>query len=428
MLEKYIDFINTNFSKIKSEKLLLAVSGGVDSMVMLDLSVNAKLDIAVAHINHKMRDKSSDLDAELVSQKCNNYGVPFHLYEFDENEKSSKNFQEKARKIRYEWMSKLCAQYDYSYIFTAHHSNDRIETFFINLVRGAGLNGLSSIPVLNNNIFRPLINFSKDDILDYALSNNIEYREDESNISNKYRRNLIRNEWMPCLNKSGLPIDKMISKSINNLNRDKFLLDHLVKSAISQIEEVNLHGYKTLNLNDYISDNQDYTASLLFSYLKQYGFSFDNVRKSLKASVGSIFQSDTHELLKDRNKLIIREKGAFESIDAVIESLGSYSFSDFELTISSEKHEDSIMITNLNFPFTIRNPRSGDRFKPLGMNGASKKVKDYLTDLKLDLWTKKSTVIIEKKEEIVALLPYRIAHGYRNVDSDTKLYLRLQYS
>ncbi len=426
MLERYIAFINGYLSGLKSQKLLLAVSGGVDSMVMLDLCVRADLNIAVAHINHDLRGESSDADALLVEKICNECAIPFHLYTLTDQEKNSSNFQEHARNIRYQWMNGLCQKHGYSLILTAHHQNDSIETFLLNLMRGAGLNGLTGISTLHKNVFRPLIQFSKNEIHQYAINNQIEFREDDSNSENKYRRNLIRNEWLPFLNNSGLPIEKMIHQTIMNLKSDKVLLQNLVDEKIQSFSSTNHKGYKVFDISEYMTENQLLITRLLYKHLSSFGFSYDNTLKSIKAVSGAVFRTSTHELLKNRNQLILRELESFNSTYAIIKNDGKHWLGNQRINISAKEIEGGFLINNLTLPFTIRSWKSGDRMKPNGMNGASKKVKDILIDMKIDLWTKQSTLIVEKDDEIIAILPYRVAQGHGDSNEKTKIYIQLE--
>lgn len=421
MLEKYIHFINTNLSDVREQTLLLAISGGVDSMVMLDMSIKAKLNIAVAHVNHKMRDSESDKDAELVRKTCYEHDINYYQYDFSDEQKTKANFQENARNIRYQWMNELCSTHGFSAIFTAHHNSDSVETFFINLMRGSGLNGLSGIPTINGNVIRPLMQFEKSQINQYAIHNDINYRVDQSNHNNKYRRNLVRNEWLPILSKTGLDVEKMIGQTIANLRRDKSLLEQLVRREMEQIVSVNSQGYYTIDISDYNIDNQSFTSHLMYHYLRQYNFTYDNVSKCLTAVTGSVFLSDSHELLKDRNQLILRRLESFKLINKLIENCGTIKLDRVKVTISNKEIDNGLVINNLEFPFIIRTWKNGDRFQPSGMEGASKKVKDYLTDLKLDSWTKKSTLILEKNNEIVAVLPYRVAEGFNQGGGSTKV-------
>lgn len=424
MLDRYLDFINQHINDIRKKKLLLAVSGGVDSMVMLHLSIAAKHSVAVAHINHDMRGIESEKDAQLVKSTCENNQIAYHQYTFTPAQKVKSNFQERARNIRYDWWQSLCKEYGYDYIFTAHHSSDSVETFFINLSRGAGLSGLSSIPISNGKIFRPLASFTKNDITHYAEEELVAYREDESNTQKKYLRNSIRNEWIPFLKERDNQIENKILKSIENLRREKALLDLLVKQSLNKYitTQGNITIIDVFNLN---IEFQSVTSDLLYQYLSSFGFSYDTCIKSIVATTGSEYASSSHELLKNRNTLMLREKKNREPVNIIIQEPVEMHLADRTVKISQGRMEGGLAIYNLDYPFTIRTKASGDRFQPSGMKGASKKVKDFLTDLKMDKWTKQETLVLERDNVIVAVLPYRVSQGFHSKSSKEAVYIRI---
>ena len=427
MLDRYIDFINQHISDNKHQKLLLAISGGVDSMVMLDLSIKANLTFAVAHVNHDMRGLESNGDEDLVKSVCAEHGIMFHSYKFNSDEKSSINFQEKARQVRYNWWQELCASQGYSHILTAHHSSDRVETFLLNLTRGSGIRGLSSIPIVNQNILRPLSNISKEEILKYADESKVAFREDSSNKQSNYKRNEIRNDWLPFL-KSKVPnIENAIARSVTNLSKEKSLLDQLVKNEIDNLSSLTRTGYQSIALTDLIKKYNNISAQLLYQYLSGYGFTEDNCTRCLTAEVGSTFHSETHELLRDRESIILRKNISFSPITQKIDNYGMYQVdSSTQVLVSDDSSRGGLGVSNLEFPFTIRHRRDGDRFSPSGMHGATQKVKDFLTNAKLDKWSKQNTLVVEYNNEIAGVIPLRSAHGY-NDSSSHIMYISVHY-
>ena len=423
MLDTYIDFINSHIKDINSLKVLLAVSGGVDSMVMLDLSMRAGLQIAVAHVNHGMRGESSDKDASLINDFCLTNNILYHQYTFLEDQKVKRNFQEKARNIRYEWWNQLCEEHDYDLIFTAHHMSDSVETFFINLTRGAGLSGLTSIPIHNRNIFRPLSKFTKKEIEEYAENHKIEYRVDESNNKNDYKRNVIRNKWIPYLTEQDENIQNGIAQSITNLRKEKELLSHFVEREMHKYVTTS-SSFISVDINQLSIDNQLVKVDLLYQYLKMFGFTYDTCIKCFGAITGAIFRSDTHELLKNRDVLLLRQKKVNIDTVLIVENFGSYNLGDATVLVSDQLSEHSFAVANLSFPICLRKWQPGDKFKPNGMHGKSKKVKDFLTDLKLDKWTKESVYVIVHNDSIAAVLPYRVAQGYKDENLEVPFYFQ----
>ena len=428
MLDRYKDFINQQISDNRDQKLLLAVSGGVDSMVMLDLSIKANLSIAVAHVNHGMRGSDSDADEILVRDICAEYGIVFHSYSLNANVKSLKNFQGRARDVRYRWWNELCDVEGYSYILTAHHSTDSVETFLLNLTRGSGIRGLSSIPSVNQNILRPLSGFTKNQVLAYADLHHIGYREDNSNQESKYKRNEIRNKWIPFLRSSDPNIEKAISKSIANLTKEQALLNSLVLDIISKNSVINKYGYQLIRLNELINNYNIDMSQLLYQYFSGYGFTEDNCKKCLTAKVGSEFHSETHDLLKDRGNIILRRKNEFKPLELEVNDFGVYQIdSNTQLHVNKDFSQEGLVVNGLQFPFTVRHKRAGDSFCPSGMQGATQKLKDFLTNAKLDKWSKQNTLVVEHNSTIVAILPFRVAYGYNENSNNSKVNISIHY-
>lgn len=428
MLGRYKDFIIRNISDLSDQKLLLAVSGGVDSMVMLDLSIKANLSFAVAHVNHGMRDSESDADEILVADICRKNDLTFHSYRFSEQDKSSSNFQEKARIVRYRWWNSLCEAKGYSHVLTGHHSSDIVETFLMNLRRGSGIKGLSSIPVSSHNILRPMSNMTKNEIVEYAKFNSIQFRDDSSNQENKYKRNEIRNNWIPYLRSVEPNIEKAIFKSVSNLSKEQGLLNALVKDTIEKYSSSEALDYQSIKLNQLLNDFKLDTIQLLYQYLSAYGFTEDNCTKCISAEVGSEFYSETHELLKDRETLILRKKIEFVPLSFVVQEYGSFTLNNkMELIVSSETIKEGLAISGIKFPFIVRHKRAGDKFKPLGMKGATQKLKDFLTNAKLDKWSKQNTFVIEEDSIIKAILPLRVANGHNDISKDDTVHIAIRY-
>lgn len=428
MLDRYKDFINQHISETGGQKLLLAVSGGVDSMVMLHLSIKANLSIGVAHVNHDMRGSESEADEILVRDICAEHGIVFHSYRLNAEEKSPKNFQERARDLRYSWWSGLCDVEKYSYILTAHHSSDSVETFLLNLTRGSGIRGLSSIPSVNQNILRPLSSFTKNQVLEYADLNNVAYREDTSNQESKYKRNEIRNKWIPFLSSLEPKIEKAIAKSVSNLTKEQALLNRLVKNVINENSIITSTGYQSITLDQLIVNYKSEVVQLLYQYLSDFGFTEDNCKKCLTAVVGSEFHSETHDLLIDRGNIILRRKIKFKPIVLEVNDIGVYQMdSGTQLHVSKDTSQGALPINGLQFPFTVRHRRDGDRFCPSGMQGASQKLKDFLTNAKLDKWSKQNTLIVESNNTIAAVLPFRVADGYNEHSNGSKLHISIHY-
>ena len=252
----------------ESSNFLLAVSGGADSMALLQLFYSSRFKIQVAHVNYHLRGKDSDADQELVKNFCSVNNIPFHLYEVsDKDQKPENSIQNWARNLRYDFFRKIQKTENLDYLVTAHHLNDQLETFLINLSKAAGIHGLSGIPANENQILRPLLNFTKEEIYTFAKTHHLEFREDVSNQKNDYLRNFIRNEIAPKLFETNENFLQNFGKSLNYLNQTK----QFVEEKIQQIElELISEKDHVFYLNKAkLSEQNDL---MKFEILKKFGF------------------------------------------------------------------------------------------------------------------------------------------------------------
>ena len=305
-MEDNIDKIFKNKLKsLKQSKFLIALSGGVDSMVLADLFNKNKLDFSIAHCNFKLRSKESDDDEDFVLNWCAKNKIQSYISRFNTTNYCKKNkigVQEGARNLRYDWFYKLKDLYNFDYIVTAHHLDDQIETYLINSMRGSGLNGLVGIPEKQNNLFRPLLEILKDQILEYAKSNNIDFREDSSNLKNDYYRNMIRNSILPEFKRFDDNVMLKFQTTINNLKSTKIFADitlNEIKSKIFDLAENNIK----INIDDLKKLKPlDYYIHHLFVEFK---FDFKEIIKLFKSDSGKYIKSNSHKLTKKKNYLII---------------------------------------------------------------------------------------------------------------------------
>ena len=305
-MEDNIDKIFKNKLKsLKQSKFLIALSGGVDSMVLADLFNKNKLDFSIAHCNFKLRSKESDDDEDFVLNWCAKNKIQSYISRFNTTNYCKKNkigIQEGARNLRYDWFYKLKDLYNFDYIVTAHHLDDQIETYLINSMRGSGLNGLVGIPEKQNNLFRPLLEILKDQILEYAKSNNIDFREDSSNLKNDYYRNMIRNSILPEFKRFDDNVMLKFQTTINNLNSTKIFADitlNEIKSKIFDLAENNIK----INIDDLKKlKPMDYYVHHLFV---EFQFDSKEIIKLFKSDSGKYIKSNSHKLTKKKNYLII---------------------------------------------------------------------------------------------------------------------------
>ena len=241
MLLQLQQHINNKFPFLKDAKLLVAVSGGVDSMVLTQLLSILKFNISLAHCNFKLRGVESDLDATFVNEFAKKHPINCFIKSFDTKKIAAKNKQSTqiaARNLRYQWFQEMASKHGFDYILTAHHADDNLETFLINLTRGSGLDGFTGIPAIQKNIVRPLLIFSRAEIVKYATENTISWREDESNSTTKYLRNKIRHQVVPVLKEINPSLLNSFSKTIENLQESRQLVaDRAIKFPASYIQK-----------------------------------------------------------------------------------------------------------------------------------------------------------------------------------------------
>jgi tRNA(Ile)-lysidine synthase len=426
------------FSTLNSQlSTLLAVSGGIDSMVMADLFIRSGCVCAIAHCNFSLRGNESDADEELVRHFAEEHGVPFYTVQFDTNRYAAEkkiSIQVAARELRYNWFEELRQKYGFDKIATAHNADDNLETFFINLSRGAGLNGLTGIPADNDSLIRPLLGFSRKDIVEYAIANNVLHREDSSNLSDKYLRNKLRHHVLPVLDDVSLSFREKATESIAYLAK--------ANQFIETETEVFLQHNSITKGNDILLplDNIRQFHSreiLLFYILKTYGFhgeTIANINAGIDSAVsGKRFFSFTHCLLIDRMHLIISpaetalssytlDKDAdirtetFELRCEIIEKTAGFQ-------LLRDKNVGEFDMSKLNFPLLLRPCQTGDRFIPLGMKG-QKKLSDFFIDVKLPVTEKRRQLVLVSDENIIWLVGIRPDERFKVTDV-TKRVLRV---
>lgn len=437
MLERFLSYIREKKIVSQDKKILLAVSGGQDSMVMTHLFHQAGYVIALAHINHRLRGKESDLDATLVRNYAEKYNIPFFQLDIDPTEFSSGNMQDKARKIRYAWLYQLAEEHHFDKIATAHHKDDMVETYFINLMRGSGLSGLDGIEAINGKIIRPLLFATRKEIEDFSTENSVNYREDSSNKSNKYLRNKLRNNILPSIYETDIRSYSGIVRSIENLSDTKKLLDFLIEKVSSEII-THKPTYISIQLNTFNTD--PIYVQWLFHLIKTFGFNIDQTSDIInsKTSSGKSFLTDSHEAITDRAQLIIRRKGQVFNFDReiIIHSLPfSHEWADRKIIISEVSFEGKSMQDTHNTLYLnadrltgkviLRGIMPGDKFKPSGMGGKSQVLSDFFTNHKVNLFDKEKLVVMTHDHEIIAIPGFRKSEKM-NITPGTKKIWRIE--
>ncbi|MCB0408713.1 MAG: tRNA lysidine(34) synthetase TilS [Flavobacteriales bacterium] len=439
MLQKFKTYYQKNELFNPSDKILLAVSGGKDSMVMLHLFNSENLNFGVAHCNFNLRGSESDADEELVKSVCEKLNIPFYSNSFD----TQKHAQEKgisiqmaAREMRYQWFQELSTEFNYQYIATAHHKNDVAETMLINLTNGTGLAGLHGIRNKSGKIIRPLLDFTREEIEAYVLQNKVVYREDQSNADNKYTRNSIRLDVIPLLEQINPNLIESLNKTANYLAQAELILEEKVS------EELNRCSVRNGNKIYFdIGKIKELTAleTQLYYFFKPYGFNaadIENIISSLNEQSGKIFYSKSHQLIKDRDYLIIHKKNKEEQEILVfnnmeeLEDYGKWEVKKYEytpqFTIRKSNSFANLDADKIEFPLTLRYWKEGDVFQPLGMNG-NKKVSDFFIDQKVDVLTKRTIKILAQNNQIIWIEGFRIDEQFK-ITNQTKNVLLINSS
>lgn len=407
---------------------LLAVSGGMDSMCLLNILHKANLSFEVAHCNFGLRGKECEGDEELVSEYCRSQGVQFHVKHFDL--KGESNIQMKARELRYTWFQEIMDQRGLSGIITAHHNDDDLETFFINLLRGTGLKGLSGMDFIKGDIIRPLLFANSADIEAYVEQNKIEYRTDSSNISDKYLRNRVRHELLPLIEKIRPGSKEVLKRDQENIRIQLKDLERYYGSLRERI--VSVEGEQVLiNKNKLGSiDNSSGFLEFILGPLKFTRAAIMKISCWHELKIGKQFFTTTHVLTVDREALIIAPLKREEQIvvhiqeqDLSIDEPIAIQFKVFDKLrqFSQDETIAQFDLGKVEFPVLLRNWRQGDRFIPLGMTG-SKLVSDLLIDNKMPRNEKEKTFVLCSGDKIMWVLGVRISEEFKVSDDTNKVW------
>jgi len=435
MYNTFKQHIETSFPFLREAKILLAISGGVDSVVLTNLCQRLQLNITLAHCNFNLRAKESDTDEQFVVNLANRLNIEIFTQHFNTNEYAETqkvSIQVAARILRYQWFNDLCTGLNFDYVLTAHHADDSLETFIINLSRGTGIEGLTGIPATNKNIIRPLLSFSRQEILAYASTNNIQWREDSSNEETKYLRNKIRQELVPVLKELHPQfLSNFISTQHYLYSSSQVIKTHITELRASLFENendmYNVSIKKILQLNP--------IAPYLFELFKDFGFKqWKDVHDLLKAQSGKQLFSDTHRMLKDREYLIVDKydvnsdssKEEYQITENEISILIPVKLTFTEVQKIEEKDISTIYVDKekLNFPLSVRKWRIGDYFYPYGLKG-KKKLSKFFKDEKYSLRAKESQWLLCSGNDIVWVIRKRADDRFKIIEKTNQI-LKIQ--
>ncbi len=436
MEKAFKNIIKADFPFLSTNKLLLAVSGGLDSVVLAHLCASAKLNFAIAHCNFNLRGEESDADEAFVldlgdALEVEVFTESFNTEAYAEDEKLS--VQMAARDLRYNWFHELSASLGFDNILTAHHANDNLETFLINLIRGTGLEGLTGIKTENDIIIRPLLQFSRKEIAAFAWEKNIQWREDSSNSSSKYLRNKIRHDIVPVMEEINPQLLESFQQTQEHLNESLSLVEDYVGLLFSEIVTKDVFGYR---LKIETLKKIPNTKAVLYQLLKSFGFTaWNDINDLIEAQPGKMVISSTHRLIKDRDFLILTEIPSAKQEETFTIAEGEkhimLPLGNFTITTVKEIGDTGINCIyvakeKLEFPLTIRKWQEGDIFYPFGMKG-KKKLSDFFKDKKLSLPEKENSWLLCSGEKIVWIINHRADARFAITDPSQEI-LKITYA
>jgi tRNA(Ile)-lysidine synthase len=442
--DKFLQYWKQNFNFSPANyKLLLAVSGGIDSVVMTDLFYNTEFDFAIAHCNFNLRAEESERDEVFVIELSKKYNKKIFTQRFATEDYAAEkkiSIQEAARELRYNWFSEVSRQWSAAnsstYIATAHNADDNIETALMFFLRGSGIRGLTGIKEFDRErkIIRPLLFATREDILIYAKENNIGWVEDSSNLTNKYTRNFLRNKLIPLI-KDFFPDVKNNIK--NNINRFKEI-EQLYNYSIQQHKK-NLLEYKDNEIHIPVLKLQKIKPldTIIWEIIKEYNFhtpQIDEIKKLFTANNSSYIKSSTHRIIKNRNWLIIGPNKTEEAEHILIEDGNSRirfkngfleikKFQNVNCELQTAKNIAQLDASNIEFPLLLRKWKQGDYFYPLGMQ-KKKKLNRFFIDHKLSSTEKEKVWVLESNNKILWVVGYRIDNRFK-ITQSTKEILKI---
>jgi tRNA(Ile)-lysidine synthase len=444
MLQDFKTFITREQLFLPGDRILLAVSGGMDSIAMSSLFFSAKIPFGIAHCNFLLRGKESDADETFVKSLAKKLKAPCYIKQFftaDYAEKRGLSVQMAARELRYDWFEQLLEKEGFDYLATAHHKDDQIETFFINMMRSTGIAGFHGILTKQGKIIRPMLFASREEIEEFAKKKDLMYREDRSNQEIKYLRNKIRHELIPALAEINPGFSNILTENIYRIREAEKIfrdtIDKLRKTIVRhEKERISISINKIKKLSP--------VKTYLFEFLSPFGFNYavaKDVSEVLNEEAGKQFYSHTHRLIKDRDDLIITplvpvKKGEIEKTEFQILENNTRLRKPLNLILKKiVKNQDfqvdvSPRVANLDlhkitFPLKLRKWKNGDVFHPFGRDHR-KKLSDFFIDNKFPIDIKENTWLLCSGEKIVWIVGHRIDNRYR-ITLKTKQVLQIKW-
>lgn len=423
MLKNFKKHIDQHFSFLSNAKVLIAISGGIDSVVLTHLCYKIGLDITLAHCNFKLRGMESDADEDFVVNLAKVLNIPVYTQRFNTKiyaRDTKSSIQMAARQLRYNWFLELVEQKQLNYILTAHHADDNLETFLINFIRGTGLEGLTGIPEKNANIIRPFLQFTSTEIEAYAIKNKIIWREDSSNASVKYMRNKLRHQLVPILKEINPNILQSFNLTLSNLRDTADIVEESTSAVLKRAITTMDNSHIAFKISEFKKVNN--SKAYMFEVFKSFGFTeWHDIVNLLNSETGKFVVSKTHRLIKNRDQLLlssIKNTDKIESIEIFksdVEKetpLGILAFTKVKTFSKPTKNKIYVDGDTLIYPLKLRKKQDGDIFYPLGMQG-KKKLSKYFKDEKLSLLDKENAWLLCSDNAIMWILSRRADERFK---------------
>ncbi len=444
--QKILKFIDDKKLIAKNDKLLIALSGGPDSVFLFHFLIKYKkkfkIEFGAVHINHKLRGTEADGDEKFCKELCDEFSVPFFVVRKDVKNLSKKkklSLEEAGREVRYSEFERIAKQNNYTKIATAHTCDDNAETVFLNLVKGTGIKGLAGIPYQRENIIRPTLVLTKQEILNYLNDNKIKFRIDASNLESDYDRNYIRNEIFPLIReKLNISFEEKILNTSSLVRSFSNQLDKIITTAVDDVSDFD-KGRLKMSLSGLKEYDSEFSGDI-FKRAIENNFDVSLNFKNLN-DIKSLINGQTGDkvsltkniiALRERDGILFFKKEKVKDYDEVEIKTGQTVKLDSKklsiangikkpLKFSSDRNREYIAADKIDEKFLIRKWKTGDRFYPIGMKG-TKKLSDFLNEQKINSYEKKNQLVLTNKGKIVWVVGLRLDERFKVTNRTNRIF------